>query len=50
VLGAGGMEKVIEIDLDGDERKLMDVSISHVKELVEIVSTTFPELAYAPTA
>jgi malate dehydrogenase len=52
VLGAGGMEKVIEIDLEGEERerKLMDVSISHVKELVEIVSTTFPELAYAPTA
>jgi malate dehydrogenase len=48
VLGAGGMEKVIEIDLEGEERKLMDVSISHVKELVEIVSTTFPELAYAP--
>ena len=50
VLGAGGMEKVIEIDLDGDERKLMDVSISHVKELVEIVSKTFPELALATTA
>jgi malate dehydrogenase len=50
VLGAGGMEKVIEIDLEGEERKLMDVSISHVKELVEIVSTTFPDLAYAPTA
>jgi malate dehydrogenase len=47
VLGAAGMEKVIEVDLDGDERKLMDVSISHVKELVEIVSTTFPELALA---
>ncbi|MHC4715776.1 MAG: hypothetical protein ACYS5V_02295 [Planctomycetota bacterium] len=40
----------IEADLDGDERKLMDVSISHVKELVEIVRKTFPELAYAPTA
>ncbi len=50
VLGAAGMEKVIEVELDADERKLMDTSIRHVKELVEIVSTTFPELAYAPTA
>jgi len=39
-----------EGDTAGAERKLMDVSISHVKQLVEIVSTTFPELVYAPTA
>ena len=45
VLGAGGMEKVIEIDLDADEKKLMDESISHVKDLVETVKTTFPDLA-----
>ncbi len=45
VLGAGGVERVIEVDLDADERKLMDTSVSHVKELVEIVSRTFPELA-----
>ncbi len=44
ILGTGGMEKVIEIDLAGEERKLMDVSISHVKELVKIVQETFPEL------
>ncbi len=45
VLGAGGMEKVIEIQMDANERKLMDESISHVKDLVGIVRKTFPELA-----
>ncbi|MCP3902953.1 MAG: malate dehydrogenase [Planctomycetes bacterium] len=45
ILGAGGMEKVIEIELDSDEQTLMDESISHVKELVDIVQKTFPELA-----
>ena len=44
VLGAGGVEKVIEVDLDADERALMDASISHVKELVEIVRGTEPAL------
>ncbi len=45
VLGATGVERVIEVDLDAGERTLMDESVSHVKELVEIVSKTFPELA-----
>ena len=45
VLGAGGMEKVIEVELDSSESALMDESISHVKELVKIVQETFPELA-----
>ena len=45
VLGANGVEKVIEIDFDEDERALMDESISHVKDLVKIVRDTFPELA-----
>ena len=45
VLGANGVEKIIEIDFDEDERKLMDESISHVKDLVKIVRDTFPELA-----
>ena len=44
VLGKGGMEKVIEIDMNGDERKLMDESISHVKDLVKTVTEKFPEL------
>jgi malate dehydrogenase len=45
VLGAGGVEKVIEIDFAADEKALMDESISHVKALVKIVRETFPELA-----
>ncbi len=45
VLGSGGVERVIEVELDAQERKLMDASIAHVKELVEIVRNTFPELA-----
>ncbi|MHC4989394.1 MAG: malate dehydrogenase [Planctomycetota bacterium] len=44
VLGAGGNEKIIEIDLNDAEQQLMDASISHVKELVQIVRDTFPEL------
>ena len=45
VLGSGGMEKVIEIDLDAGEKKLMDESVSHVKDLVKVVRDMFPELA-----
>ena len=45
VLGANGMERVIEIQMADDERKLMTESISHVKDLVAIVQKTFPELA-----
>ncbi|MBM4106992.1 MAG: malate dehydrogenase, partial [Phycisphaerae bacterium] len=44
VLGKNGMERVVELQLDPDERKLMDESISHVKDLVGIVKKTFPEL------
>ncbi|MHC4416753.1 MAG: malate dehydrogenase [Planctomycetota bacterium] len=45
VLGAGGVERVIEVELAGEEQKLMEASIAHVKELVEVVRQTFPELA-----
>ena len=44
VLGSGGVEKIIEVELDGGETKLMNESISHVKDLVKIVQETFPEL------
>jgi len=37
VLGAGGVEKVIEVELDETEKKLFDVSIEAVKSLVEWV-------------
>lgn len=45
VLGAKGVERIIEIDLDNQEKKLMDTSISHVKELVEVVRKMSPDLA-----
>ncbi|MDX1564165.1 MAG: malate dehydrogenase [Phycisphaeraceae bacterium] len=45
LLGAGGVEKVLEIDLNDEERSLLDASAKHVAELVETVKQTFPELA-----
>ena len=45
VLGNGGMEKVLEIELDNGEQKLFDESVSHVKDLVKVVQDAFPELA-----
>jgi len=45
VLGSGGMEKIIEVKLEGDEVGLMNESIEHVKELVGVVREAFPELA-----
>ena len=34
VLGAGGVERVLEVELDAEERKLFDASVAHVRELV----------------
>jgi len=45
LLGKDGVEKVIEIKLEGDEKGLMDESINHVKDLVGTVREMFPELA-----
>lgn len=42
MLGAGGVEKVIEVKLDADERKLFDASVTHVKELVAWVEKNWP--------
>ena len=36
VLGATGVEKVIEVELDAEERKMLDSSAAHVRELVEL--------------
>ncbi len=38
MLGAGGVEKIFEVQLDENERKLLDTSVAHVKELVQIAS------------
>lgn len=45
VLGSAGMEKVVQVQFEGDEKKLMDESISHVKDLVGTVRKIFPDLA-----
>ncbi|MFO0973553.1 MAG: malate dehydrogenase [Phycisphaerae bacterium] len=33
MLGKAGVERVVEIELDGDERKMFQTSVDHVKEL-----------------
>ena len=33
--GPGGVEKVIEVEMDAGERKLFDASVQHVRTLVE---------------
>ena len=45
VLGARGVERVVDFKLVGEEIELMNESISHVKDLVGVVRTMFPELA-----
>jgi malate dehydrogenase len=35
VLGAGGVEKIIELDLTPEERAMFDESVSHVRNLVD---------------
>ncbi|HNQ21546.1 MAG TPA: malate dehydrogenase [Phycisphaerae bacterium] len=36
VLGASGVERVIEVELNAEERRLLDSSVAHVKELVRM--------------
>lgn len=45
VLGDKGAERVIPIKFTPDEQKLMNESISHVRDLVGITKKLFPELA-----
>jgi malate dehydrogenase len=45
VLGAKGVEKIISFQMTPEERKSMDESISHVKDLVGATQRMFPELA-----
>ena len=44
VLGAEGVERIIDLDLTADEAKLMKTSADHVAELVDVVKQTFPDL------
>lgn len=45
VLGKEGVEQVIEVSLTDDEKKLLDESASHVKDLVDVVKNLAPDLA-----
>ncbi len=35
ILGAGGVEKVLEVEMDAGEREAFDKSVEHVRKLVE---------------
>jgi len=45
IIGAGGIEKVVEIKLNADEQKMMDKSIDAVKGLVDACKAIDPSLA-----
>ncbi|CAN5856698.1 malate dehydrogenase [soil metagenome] len=45
VLGAAGVEKIIEFKLDATEQGFMDKSVKAVRELVGIVQKMMPEMA-----
>ncbi len=44
VLGAAGMERVVQVQFEPAEQKCMDESIAHVKDLVASVRKIFPDL------
>jgi len=43
MVGAGGVEKVIEIELNPRERKAFEESLAHVKELVQAIDRLLAE-------
>jgi len=45
LLGSKGLEKVVTFKLTPDEQKLMDESVTHVRDLVKVVRDMFPDLA-----
>ncbi len=45
VLGSKGVEKILTFAMNADEKKFMEESISHVKDLVTVVNKLFPSLA-----
>ena len=45
LLGAAGVEKIVEIDLNDAEQKLLSASSDHVAELVGVVTDLYPDLA-----
>jgi malate dehydrogenase len=45
VIGAGGVEKVVEIGLDGDEKAMLAKSVASVQTLIDACKTVDPSLA-----
>ena len=45
IIGAGGIERVVEIKLNADEQAMMDKSVDAVKGLVEACKAIDPSLA-----
>ena len=39
ILGASGVEKIIELDLNPQEKQALDESVAHVKELIAKVDS-----------
>ena len=42
LIGGGGVERIVEIELNAAERKALEVSVSHVRELVEAAEKFLP--------
>ncbi len=45
VLGSKGVERILTFNMNADEKKFMDESISHVKDLIAATVKLFPDLA-----
>lgn len=45
VLGADGVDRIIEVELDQKEKNMLDRSVTHVRELVDVVCEMDPDLA-----
>ncbi len=45
VLGAGGVESIIEFDLNDEEQAMFDNSVNAVKKLIDELPTILPEMA-----
>ena len=45
ILGANGVEKIVEISLDADETKMFATSVASVKSLVDACKTINPAFA-----
>jgi len=45
LIGAGGVEKIVEIELDADDKAGLQVSVDAVKELLDACKALDPSLA-----